>query len=820
MIGIIAFIIALAGAWTLAYLGVGIVGWSLGILGFFAAAWLVGAIGWLGFMVAFVLFTPILAGLGTPGFRRQLLSARLFDWFKVVLPPMSETEREALEAGSPWWEAEMFSGAPDWQYLLNFQITKLTDEEQAFLDNETEKLCDMADEWQISHELKDMPPEVWRYLRENKFFAMLIPKEHGGLGFSSVAQSTVVAKIATGSLTVATTVMVPNSLGPGELLIRYGTPEQQKRWLPGLADGSEIPCFGLTGPEVGSDAGALPDRGIVCEGDYHGEHVLGMQLTFSKRWITLAPVATVIGLAFRLYDPDGLLGDANKTDYGITCALIAANEPGVTVGERHYPGAFMNGPVEGKDVFVPLDAIIGGRDKAGGGWRMLTECLSAGRGISLPALASAASKNAYRMTGAFARIRRQFKLPIGKFEGVQEKTARISGYNYKIEAARLLTASAVDHCTPAVATAMTKYHLTEWMRTAINDCMDVHGGRAVQRGPRNYVLPSYEAIPIGITVEGANILTRSLMIFGQGAIRCHPFVVKEMEAAARDDLNEFDTLLFSHLRHSVARGVRALTHGLTNAWSAHSPVDGVAAPYYRQLTRFSAALAICSDITLGTLGGGLKKKEMLSGRLGDVLSELYFGSATLKFFHDEGALEDDVDHLHYVMADCLHNIEQAFDGFLRNFPVKGLGVMMRIMTMPTGQHHHGPSDRLKNKLGTAIMEPSAFRDRLTAQTYIGHGEHHPTVRMEKAFNKLVEVEPIYDKFTRAIADGAVSGWNLSERLDSAVSKGILTETEAQSVREYDTLRFDAVLTDAFKSAYLSDPQNHGHIDTRTESRVA
>ncbi|WP_111746118.1 acyl-CoA dehydrogenase [Salinisphaera orenii] len=820
MIGLIAFLIAVAGSWALSYFGAGIVGWTAGIVGYFLVAWLVGAIGWLAFVIALVLFTPILAALGVPGIRRKLLTSQLFERFKVILPPMSATEREALEAGSPWWEAEMFSGTPDWHYLLNFQRTELTDEEQAFLDNEAEQLCDMADEWQISHELKDMPPEVWQFLRENKFFAMLIPKEHGGLGFSSVAQSTIVAKIATGSLTAATTVMVPNSLGPGELLVRYGTRQQQNRWLPGLADGSEIPCFGLTGPEVGSDAGALPDRGIVCEGQYNGETVLGIKLTFAKRWITLAPVATVIGLAFKLYDPDGLLGDANKTEYGITCALISADEPGVTIGERHYPGAFMNGPIEGSDVFVPLDAIIGGREKAGGGWRMLTECLSAGRGLSLPALSSAAAKGSYRMTGAFARIRRQFKLPVGKFEGVQEKTARISGLNYKIEAGRLLTASAVDHCTPAVVTAMTKYHLTEWMRESVNASMDVHGGRAIQRGPRNYVWSSYEAIPIGITVEGANILTRSLMIFGQGAIRCHPFVIKEMEAAARDDLAEFDTLLFGHIRHSVARGMRAFTHGLTNAWSARSPVTGEAARYYRQLTRYSAALAICSDITLGTLGGALKKKEMLSGRLGDILSELYFGSATLKYFYDEGSQDDDIDHLHYVMADCLHNIEQAFDGFFRNFPVTGLGGLMRFMVMPTGQHHHGPSDRLKNKLGAAIMEPSAFRDRLTKHTYLGHGQTHPTARMERAFNKLVEVEPVYNKFTQALSNGKINGWDLEEQLASAIATGVLTETEAESVRTYDTLRYDAVLTDAFTSEYISDPLHHDHVDTRANSRVA
>ncbi|MDA3921428.1 MAG: acyl-CoA dehydrogenase [Salinisphaera sp.] len=817
---LISLIVAIAAIWALAYVGAPLVAWSAAVVIYFGALAIFGVIGPVGLLIAAIIFVPLLALFNSQSLRRKYATKPIFKGFKAVLPPMSDTEREALEAGSTWWETEMFRGKPDWQYLLDFKRTKLTDEERSFLDNETETLCEMLDEWEIMNVHHDIPKPGWDYIRKHKFFAMLIPKEHGGLGFSALAQSTVVAKIASRSLTTAVTVMVPNSLGPGELLVHYGTKEQQDKWLPGLANGSEIPCFGLTGPEVGSDAGALPDTGIVCKGEYNGEQVLGMKLTFSKRWITLAPVATVIGLAFKLFDPDGLLGDKDKTAYGITCALISSQEPGVDIGRRHFPGAFMNGPIYGKDVFVPLDAIIGGQEKAGGGWRMLVECLSAGRGISLPALSSAAAKTAYRMTGAWGRVRRQFKLPIGKFEGVQEATARISGLNYKMEAARVLTASGVDHCTPSVVTAMAKYHMTEWMRTIVNDAMDVHGGRGIQQGPRNYLSGCYQSVPIAITVEGANILTRSLMIFGQGAIRCHPFIFPEMEAAREDDLEEFDDLLWAHVGHSVNRAARAFTFGLTGAAFVKAPVSGVAAPYYQQLERFSSALAISADVTMGMLGGELKRKELLSARLGDVLSELYFGSATLKYFYDEGEKEEDVAHLHYVMLECLKNIETAFDGFFRNFPNRLIAGIMRFLVFPTGMAHKGASDKLINKLGDQIMEASAFRDRLSADIYLGSDGTSATGRMEKTFQKLVEVEPLYDTFFKAVAKGEVDGLTVDERLKSCVEKRLLTNAEAKQVKEYDDMRYDAILTDAFSKEYMADMANMKHEDHRLESRVA
>ncbi|MEX0871449.1 MAG: acyl-CoA dehydrogenase, partial [Aquisalimonadaceae bacterium] len=590
--------------WALAFVGVALPVWTLAGAVFLAGLVMTGAIGGTGLLVAVIVLAPVALVLNVPSLRRRIISARLFATFRKVLPPMTQTEREALEAGDIWWEGELFRGRPDWRQLHGMQITRLSAEEQAFLDNQVETLCAMLDEDSIVRTHRDLPPEAWDYLKKERFFSMIIPRAHGGLQFSSLAQSTVVSKIATRSISAAVTVMVPNSLGPGELLMHYGTEEQKNHWLPRLARGEELPCFALTGPDVGSDAGAMPDYGVVCKGEHDGREVLGIRLNFSKRYITLAPVATVLGLAFKMYDPDHLLGE--QEDIGITCALIPASHPGVEIGERHFPMglAFMNGPLRGKDVFIPMDWIIGGAEQAGKGWRMLVECLSVGRAISLPALGTAAGKVSYRMTGAYARIRRQFKLPIGRFEGVQEAMGRIGGFAYMLEASRVLTASAGDMgVRPSVVSAIAKYHMTEMMRTSLNDAMDVHGGRGIMFGPRNYLGYGYQAIPVGITVEGANILTRNLMIFGQGAIRCHPYVFPEMEAARNNDLAAFDRLLFSHVGFSINRGVRALTHGLTAAAFADSPVDGPTGRYYRNLSRMSSALALVSDVAMGVLGG-------------------------------------------------------------------------------------------------------------------------------------------------------------------------------------------------------------------------
>lgn len=795
----LSLLAGLALFWVLAYKGAKLWIWTAAFLAYFVGLNQVGAIGSTGLTVALAIFLPLAALFNITAIRRAVVTKPIFKGFKAVLPDMTSTEREALEAGDVWWEGEMFRGKPDWNKLMSFKLTELTAEEQSFIDNECEELCKMMDEWKVMED-KDLPKEVWDYMREKRFFAMLISKEWGGLGFSAYAQSCVVTKLATRSIVGAVTVMVPNSLGPGELLMHYGTEQQKKDILPKLASGEFIPCFGLTGPEAGSDAGAIPDTAVVCKGEHNGEEVLGLKLNFSKRWITLAPIADVIGLAVKMYDPDGLLGDKDKVEYGITCLLLPATHPGIEIGRRHRPAEtpFMNGPINGKDVFVPLDYIIGGREKAGKGWRMLVECLSAGRGISLPALSAAAGKMAYRYTGTFGRIRRQFKTSVGQFEGVQEATARIAGLTYKLEAMRGLTASAVDNCSPSVVTAMAKYHMTQMMRTIMTDAMDVHGGRGVMDGPRNYLGAGYRSIPIAITVEGANILTRNLMIFGQGAIRCHPYVFPEMEAARNDDLVEFDQLLWGHVGFSVNRGVRALTLGLTGGALATSPVKGPTAKYFKQLERMSSALAFTSDVTMGVLGGELKRKERLSARLGDVLSQLYMASATLKYYHDNGAVAEDLPYVQWVMDDALFEINKAFDEFYSNFPAKAIGSFLRFMAFPLGRSYKPVSDRIGGKIATHMLQPSALRDRLTQECYITSDPNDATGRMENAFNTLIDIEPVYLKFYKAVAKGAAPlCFTVEEQIKACVEKGIITAEEGEKVAEYDKLRRDAIITDAF-----------------------
>ena len=801
--------------WTLLYRGVSLPVFTGVTVAVVAALWAVGVLGPIGVAVVAVVIGVPLAIFNIVPLRRALMTKRLYGVFRKILPEMGPTEKEALEAGDVWWEAEMFRGRPDWKQLHDFQLTQLTAEEQLFLDNETEQLCAMIDDWQVNFELKDLPDDVWDYIRNNGFFAMLIPKEHGGLGFSAYGQSCVVAKIATRSLTAAVTVMVPNSLGPGELLTHYGTKEQQEKWLPGLASGKELPCFALTGVEVGSDATKMPDTGIVCKRTVDGEEVLGLSLNFNKRYITLAPVATMMGLAFKLKDPDGLLGDPETVDYGITCALLATDTPGVKIGRRHFPGAtFMNGPIQGEDVFVPIDSIIGGPDKAGKGWRMLVECLSAGRGISLPALSTATGKGMYGITAAYSRIRRQFGTEIGNFEGVQEGLGVIGGYAYILENVRNLTASGVDHCTPSVVTAMIKYHATEMMRTVINHSMDIHSGRGIIMGPRNYLAAAYQALPVAITVEGANVMTRSLMIFGQGAIRCHPYVLSEMEAAHSDNfdqgLKDFDKLLFSHIGYTVNRMVRAFTLGITGSRLATAPVDNEMSAYYKHMERFSAALAFSADLSMGSLGGALKLKESTSARLGDVLSHLYMASATLKAFEVNGPTEEDKVHAQWAMEYHLHEIENAFYEFARNYPIKGLRGVLKAVALPTGRKFAGPSDEINAKLCDqmqAMSLDSAFGKRMSYDIYIGQGENDPTGRLMGAFSKLQEVDAFYGDFLRGVKKGEIAGEVLEDQLADAVAHNKLDETQAQKIREYDRLRYDVLLTDDFSKEYLANPNS-------------
>ncbi|SIN92033.1 acyl-CoA dehydrogenase [Salinivibrio sp. ES.052] len=747
--------------------------------------------------------------------RRSLVSDKAFTFFKKVLPPLSATEREAMEAGSVWWDGELFSGSPNWKTLHQYGKPALSAEEQSFIDNQLETLLAMLDDFKIVQEQKDLPEEVWDYLKKERFFSLIIPKEYGGLAFSALANSTIVSRIATRSLSAAVTVMVPNSLGPGELLTHYGTQDQRDYWLPRLADGREVPCFGLTGPEAGSDAGSIPDRGVVCMGEHNGEQVLGIRLSWNKRYITLAPVATVVGLAFKLGDPDGLLGD--KKELGITCALVPAEHPGVEIGDRHNPlnMAFMNGTTKGEDVFIPIDWVIGGKDYVGRGWRMLVECLSAGRGISLPALGTAVGHLATRTTGAYSYVRKQFGMHIGRFEGVAEALGRMGGLNYLIESTRTLTTTALDQGEkPAIITAISKYHMTEIARTILNDSMDVHAGRAIQLGPLNYIGHHYFGIPVAITVEGANILTRNLMIFGQGATRCHPYVLKEMEAAANPDqeagAQAFDKLLFKHIGHATKNSVMGLVNALTGSLTNRAPVSGETAKYYRHLTRMSRALAVTTDVAMLSLGGELKRREMLSARLGDVLSHLYMASATLKRYEDEGRPSQDLPMVHYALQYCLAQCAKAFDGAFNNFPAKGVGRSLRALLFPLGMHYKMPSDKLLNQIAEQLMTPSAERDRWTHLCYVGDKADDPVAVMERAFTAMWACRDTEKALIKAVKAKQIDGKaSLADRSQQAVEQNLITAEARDKLLEADALRAYAVQVDDFKAEWFTSSQLEG-----------
>ncbi len=756
---------------------------------------------------SFLLWVPlvaVLAVLNVPSLRTQLISARAKAKLAKLLPPMSVTEREALEAGTAWWDKELFSGKPDWQWFANTELPALSEREKAFLDNEVEQLCEMLDEWKIHHELKNLPEPVWEFLKTKGFFAFIIPQQYGGLGFSAFAQSCVMTKLTTRSITAGVTAMVPNSLGPGELLLHFGTDDQKNYWLPRLARGEEIPCFGLTGPEAGSDAGSIPDTGVVCYGEHNGQRVLGMRLNFAKRWITLAPVATVIGLAVKLFDPDHLLGDNDKTEYGITCVLLPAKHPGVETGLRHNPGApFMNGPVDGSDVFVPIDWIIGGPAMAGKGWRMLMHCLGAGRGISLPAVSTASSKICYRSVGAFARIREQFHTAIGKFEGVQEATAEIASIAYTLEAMRHWVMSALATGSPSVVTAIAKYHSTEMMRIAIDRSMDVLSGRGIQQGPRNPMAIPYQAVPIGITVEGANIMTRSLMIFGQGAMRCHPYLFEEFEILAQPDtpanLAKFDKLLFKHVGFTLSRFIRMVVLGLAPSIFAKAPPNATAStrPWYQAIDRFSAVLAVTADVSLIVLGGNLKVREMLSARLGDVLSQLFIASSILKFHATLPADEINNAHAEYALRRSFVIAQRALIGFYENFPVRTFGWLLKHLAFPLRMPVKHASDRLTRDLGMAIMQPSSVRDAISAHCYQTLDENDAHGRLELTFQLLHEIEPHLTAMKRAQRKGEIAGDTFADQLIDAIKKGVVPDDEQPRLEEYERLRRECLFTDVF-----------------------
>lgn len=736
--------------------------------------------------------------------RMQVLTKPAYNTLANAMPSMSTTEREALDAGTSWWEKELFMGAPDWEKFNDYPYPTLSKEEQSFLDNEVEQLCQLLNEWEI-HQNKDLNEQTWQFIKEKGFFGLIIPKEYGGREFTSFAQSRIMSKIASRSLTAAVTCMVPNSLGPGELLLNYGTDEQKNRYLPGLAKGEEIPCFGLTSPEAGSDAGAIPDTGVVCYGDFEGQQTLGLKMNFSKRWITLAPVATVVGLAFKLYDPEGLLGDKSKTEYGITCALIPASHEGVVVGPRHHPGGspFMNGTVEGRDVFIPIDWIIGGAENAGKGWRMLMECLAVGRGISLPALSTAASEMTYLSVGAFAKIRQQFKLSVGQFEGVQEVSSEIVSSTYKLEAFRYLVTCGLNQGgKPAVMTAMAKYYATETMRKLVNHGMDITGGRGIQQGPRNFLANMYQAIPISITVEGANILSRSLMIFGQGSMRCHPYLFEELQLLQAEDKNAaletFNTMLYQHLGYTLNRAARAFTYGWFGS-SQHRPnsADKFTQPYYKIINRFSADFALTADMCLGLLAGDIKRKEMLSGRLADIHSHMFIATAILKFYEHGQRSEAEQLHAQLALDETLYLAQEAFFGLFDNFPIPIASGLVKFVCFPFGRPLKKPSDRQKSEAAELIMQNNPFRDYLKTQVYYSVNPQDAFGRMEATFNLLTTVENEWNHFKKAESKGEYQGLTFEERLADAVSRGAIQQDLANKLAEYNALRYDSMLTDIF-----------------------
>jgi acyl-CoA dehydrogenase len=810
MIGFVLGVIAVV--LIFGYFGLPILWWTLaaGALG-----WYLSAVANFSFTTNVVLgavFVVAAAILNIPLLRRKLLSDRVLAIYRRILPDMTQTEKDAIDAGTVWFDADLFSGKPDWDKLLATPAPRLSAEEQAFLDGPVEELCAMCNDWEITHEHQDLPPHVWQYIKDKGFLGMIIPKQYGGLGFSALAHSAVVMKLSTRSSTAAISVMVPNSLGPGELLLHYGTEQQKNHYLPRLAKGLEVPCFALTSPEAGSDAASIPDFGIVCRGTWQGREVLGMRVTWDKRYITLGPVATLLGLAFRLYDPDKLLGE--KADLGITCALVPTNTPGVNIGRRHLPlnAVFQNGPNSGKDVFMPLDWIIGGPEYAGKGWMMLMGCLAAGRAISLPTSSVGGVKALTRFTGAYARVRSQFKTPIGKLEGVEEALGRIAAHCYMMDATRVMTAGAVDLGEkPAVLSAIAKYHMTERARACVNDGMDILGGKGICLGPNNWIGRGYQMAPIAITVEGANILTRTLIIFGQGAIRCHPYVLREMRSAKEmqgaEASREFDDAFTSHIGHVLRNAVRTFVYGITN--SAFAPVPANAARetrhYYRHVSRLSAAFAFLADMSMLAMGGALKRKEKISGRLGDVLSMLYLVSATLKRYEDQGRIREDLPLVRWAVRDALYRAQQAIDGVLSNFPVKALATILRWTVFPLGMPYRPPLDSRNHECAKIALEPGAARERLTAGMYVPKGEADVTGILEAAFTATIACEPIDEKLRKAVKKGKIVPRPGVDLGTLAREKDLISAEEHALWNRKEALRKHVIKVDDF-------PQDYGRAE--------
>ena len=753
-----------------------------------------------GWWIVWLVFLAVAAVVNVPGLRRSILMKPVFKLFRRMLPPISKTEQEALEAGTVWWDGELFKGDPDWDKLFATPKPKLTDQEQRFLDNQVEELCRILDDYTIAKD-HDLSPEAWRFIREEGFFGMIIPKEYGGLGFSTLAHSQVVMKIASRSIPAGVTVMVPNSLGPAELLLHYGTEEQKKHYLPRLARGEEIPCLALTGPEAGSDAASIPDSGVVCRGNFRGEEIIGIRLNWEKRYITLGPIATILGLAFRLYDPERILGSDEEP--GITMALIPTDTPGITIGSRHNPlgVSFQNGPNRGKDVFIPVDWIVGGREGIGRGWQMLMESLAAGRSISLPALSTGVGKFLLRVVGAYARVRRQFRVPIGRFEGIEEVLARIAGTVYVMDAARTMTCSAVDNGErPSVVSAMVKYFATENMRKAVNDGMDVLGGGGICLGPRNMLGRIYQAAPIGITVEGANILTRSMIIFGQGAVRCHPCLLGEMHSVANPDANQglkdFDRFLRSHTAFVLRNAIHCFFFSITGGRLAKAP-SGSTRRYCQITRRISAAFAVTTDFVLLTLGGQLKRRERISARLADILIHLYLLSALLKRFRDRQSPQDELPFLRWGCEESLHKIQESFRELFDNLPNRPAAWLLRSLIFPFGFPFKSPGDRLGSRIARVVMEPSDLRDRLSDGIFISSDSTEPLGRLEDALKKVTAAEPLEKKLREAVREGQLQRQDGDSHLEEGVRRGIITADEADILKLAASARREVIKVDDF-----------------------
>lgn len=755
------------------------------------------------FLLLWLIFIAVAVTFTVTSFRLHFIMPKLLQIFQKAQPPISATEREALSAGDVWWEGDLFSGKPDWQKLASIPVPQLTAEEKSFIDNQTRQLCAMIDDWELVNTYADFPPHIWEFLKKEKFLGLVIAKEYGGHGFSAFAHSQIVSMIASRSASAGVAVMVPNALGTGEFIQHYGTQEQKTYYLPRLAAGIEIPAFALSSPVAGSDAASITDTGVVKYGEFNGQKVLGIELNWNKRYITLAPIATLLGLAFKMYDPEHLLGD--KSDIGITACLVPTNLPGVEQGKRHYPAglAFLNGPTRGKNVFIPLEFIIGGPEMRGRGWYILMECLAGGRGISLPAMGTGMAKLCFRMTGAYAQVREQFRIAIGQLEGVGAVLGRIGGLTYLCEALRCFTLSGIHGgVKPALPAAITKYHVTEMSRKIVNDAMDIHAGRGIQLGPRNYLGLMYQALPIGVTVEGANILTRNLMIFGQGAIRCHPYIKDEIEAAAEKDpqirLSKFDSLFCQHIGYVANNFVRVLAYGLTGGLFISAPKNTILTPYYRQLTRMSAALSFVSDAVLGILGGTLKRKECISARLGDILSQLFMASAVIKYFKDHQEPEADLPFVEYTLQECLYQIQLAFSGLRDNFLPRWVAVILYHLIFPWGAAYRPPRDDLQLRIAEIMMTPSAQRDRICEYCFVGEAKDDPTGRVERAFLALAATASLRKKIQQAIAAGKLKkNKNFSHLVSAAQEAGILNASEVTLLEDCAKLQADAIQVDEF-----------------------